>query len=699
MTALADGSGLRHGRRPRERRPAAARSTRAPRTGSATRAAGSGSSPIPRATSTRRPPPAAAGGRPGHARLHVSRCTRRCARPGPGAAPSAAWRSSRWRSPRDEAPNPELVDMTRRFWVSLALTVPVLVLAMGEMLAPRLVRARSGPARGSGSSSCWPRRSCCGAAGRSSSAAGQSLVTRSLNMFTLIALGTGAAFGYSVVATLVPGRAPARDAPRRRAAGLLRGGGRDHHARPARPGARAARPQRDVRRHPRAPRPCAEDRAAAPRRRQRGGRAARARARRATACACARARGCRWTAWCSRAGARSTSRWSPASRSRSRRQPGSRVTGGTVNGTGGFVMRAERVGADTLLAQIVRMVGEAQRSRAPIQRLADQVAAWFVPAVVAIAALTALAWGLVGPEPRLAYALVNAVAVLIIACPCALGLATPMSIMVATGRGAAGRRADQERRGARDAGEGRHAGRRQDRHAHRGQAAPRRRSWPRPGRARRSSCALAAGARAGQRAPAGRRDPGRRARRAASRRRRSTRFARSPGKGVAGDGRGPPRRARQRAPARGAAGIDAGPLGRRRRGAARGGPDRGVPGRDRRRSRASSASPTRSRRRTPRRFATLQRGRVCASSCSPATAAATARGGGRAQLGIDEVHRRGAARAEGRRSSRRFQARGRTWWRWPATASTTRRRWRRPTSGSRWAPAPTWRWRARASRW
>jgi len=116
--------------------------------------------------------------------------------------------------------------------------------------------------------------------------------------------------------------------------------------------------------------------------------------------------------------------------------PGARVTGGTVNGTGGFVMRAERVGAETLLAQIVRMVAEAQRSRAPIQRLADLVSAWFVPAVVVVAVMTAVGWGLYGPEPRLAYALVNAVAVLIIACPCALGLATPMSIMVGTGRGA-----------------------------------------------------------------------------------------------------------------------------------------------------------------------------------------------------------------------------------------------------------------------
>src|SRR6266849_2316090 len=115
---------------------------------------------------------------------------------------------------------------------------------------------------------------------------------------------------------------------------------------------------------------------------------------------------------------------------------GDRVIGGTVNGTGGFVMRAERVGRETLLAQIVQMVSEAQRSRAPIQRLADLVAAWFVPAVVLVAVVSAVVWALAGPEPRAAYAIVNAVAVLIIACPCALGLATPMSIMVGTGRGA-----------------------------------------------------------------------------------------------------------------------------------------------------------------------------------------------------------------------------------------------------------------------
>jgi Cu+-exporting ATPase len=116
--------------------------------------------------------------------------------------------------------------------------------------------------------------------------------------------------------------------------------------------------------------------------------------------------------------------------------PGERVIGATVNGSGSFVMSAERVGSETLLARIVQLVSEAQRSRAPIQRLADRVAAWFVPAVVAVAAATFAVWALAGPEPRLAHALVNAVAVLIIACPCALGLATPMSIMVASGRGA-----------------------------------------------------------------------------------------------------------------------------------------------------------------------------------------------------------------------------------------------------------------------
>jgi P-type Cu+ transporter len=118
------------------------------------------------------------------------------------------------------------------------------------------------------------------------------------------------------------------------------------------------------------------------------------------------------------------------------KRPGSRLVGGTINGTGTLLMRAERVGSDTLLSQIVRMVGEAQRTRAPVQQLADRVSSYFVPAVVLVAVLTFVAWAALGPSPRMAYALLNAVAVLLIACPCALGLATPMAIMVGTGRGA-----------------------------------------------------------------------------------------------------------------------------------------------------------------------------------------------------------------------------------------------------------------------
>ncbi|HZI89399.1 MAG TPA: copper-translocating P-type ATPase, partial [Candidatus Polarisedimenticolia bacterium] len=118
------------------------------------------------------------------------------------------------------------------------------------------------------------------------------------------------------------------------------------------------------------------------------------------------------------------------------KRPGDRVVGATVNGNGSLVIRAERVGADTLLARIVALVAEAQRTRAPIQKLADRISAWFVPIVMIVAALTFLAWALLGPQPRMAHALVNAIAVLIIACPCALGLATPMSVMVAMGRGA-----------------------------------------------------------------------------------------------------------------------------------------------------------------------------------------------------------------------------------------------------------------------
>jgi len=334
----------------------------------------------------------------------------------------------------EEGPNPELVDMTRRFWVSLVLTLPVFALAMGEMVAPELVARLSAPER------LWTQLVLAAPVvlwgGWPFFVRGwQSIVTRSLNMFTLIALGTAAAFGYSVFAVLVPDALPH---------GMRHGG---------------------------AP-PVYFEAAAVITTLILLGQVLELRARSATSGAIRALLGL----------APKTARRlradggeedvplgdvQPGDRLRVRpgervpvdgvvlegtsavdesmvtgepipveKTPTSRVTGGTVNGTGGFVMRAERVGADTLLAQIVRMVGEAQRSRAPIQRLADIVSSWFVPAVVLVAVVTSFVWGLYGPEPRLAYALVNAVAVLIIACPCALGLATPMSIMVGTGRGA-----------------------------------------------------------------------------------------------------------------------------------------------------------------------------------------------------------------------------------------------------------------------
>ena len=184
-----------------------------------------------------------------------------------------------------------------------------------------------------------------------------------------------------------------------------------------------------------------------------------------------------------------------------------RSSPGRSTAPGPLIMRAERVGGETLLAQIVRLVGEAQRSRAPIQRLADRVSAVFVPVVMAIAAATFVVWGVIGPEPRLTYALVNAIAVLIIACPCALGLATPMSIMVAVGRGATAGVLFRNAEAIELLRKVDTLVRRQDRHAHRGQAEARLGGGrPRPGRAR------AAGRRgqpgAGQRAPAGERRHG-----------------------------------------------------------------------------------------------------------------------------------------------------------------------------------------------
>src|SRR3989441_7755095 len=326
--------------------------------------------------------------------------------------------------------------MTRRFWVSVALSVPLLVFVMGDMLPGQplwhglssrliawlqLVLATPVVLWGG-----WPffQRGWA------------SIVTRSLNMFTLIALGTGTAYVYSVVAAVAPGIFPDSFRPHGGGVGLyfeaaaiittlvLLGQVIELRARTQTSSAikallsLAPKTARRLRADGGDEEVSLDQIQPGDRLRVRPGERV-------------PVDGVVLEGTSAIDESMVTGEPIPVEKA-----PGGRVTGGTVNGTGSFVMRAERVGADTFLAQIVRMVGEAQRSRAPIQRLADVVSSWFVPAVVLVAAATAFLWGLYGPEPRLAYALVNAVAVLIIACPCALGLATPMSIMVAVGRGA-----------------------------------------------------------------------------------------------------------------------------------------------------------------------------------------------------------------------------------------------------------------------
>jgi P-type Cu+ transporter len=340
------------------------------------------------------------------------------------------------RTVTQEEENVELIDMKRRFWVSTALTLPLIILAMSEFLAGDPVRTLVG-ARAATLISLVLASPVVLWGGWPFFVRGwYSVVNRSLNMFTLIGLGVAVAYVYSVIATLLPQIFPTSF--------------RDHMG--------------NV--------PVYFEAAAVITTLVLLGQVLELKARSSTNAAIRALLGL---------APKTARRVSPDGTEQDvpldqvikgdhlrvrpgekvpvdgvvvegvssvdesmvtgepipvEKHEGDRVIGATVNGTGSFVMQAERVGAETLLSQIVQMVGEAQRSRAPIQKLADVVSGYFVPAVILISIITFIVWTTVGPEPRMAYAIINAVAVLIIACPCALGLATPMSIMVATGKGA-----------------------------------------------------------------------------------------------------------------------------------------------------------------------------------------------------------------------------------------------------------------------
>jgi Cu+-exporting ATPase len=384
--------------------------------------------PVPAATASS---PAAAVGTQWTCPMHPE-----IVRDGPGSCPICGMALEPMTPSAGDAANPELRDMTRRFWVGVALSLPLLALAMGRDLAPAAFAALIAPRP-----AVWlelalatPVVLWCGAPFFQRGWA--SLVNRRLNMFTLIALGTGIAYAYSLVAALLPGifppsfRMPDGTVPVyfEPAAVIvtlvLLGQVLELRARAQTGG--AIRALLDL--APKTARLVRED----------GGETEIA-----------------------------LDRVVPGNRLRVRpgekvpvdgvvlegssaidesmltgepmpveKAAGDQVTGATLITTGSFIMRAERVGSETLLARIVQMVAEAQRSRAPIQALADTVSGWFVPAVILAAAITFVVWSIFGPAPAIGFALVNAVAVLIVACPCALGLATPMSIMVGTGRGA-----------------------------------------------------------------------------------------------------------------------------------------------------------------------------------------------------------------------------------------------------------------------
>jgi Cu+-exporting ATPase len=353
---------------------------------------------------------------------------------GPGSCPICGMALEPEIAGSETGPNPELIDMTRRFWIGLVLTLPVFILEMGahvvgahNWLDPTLSNyvqfAFATPVV------LW--------AGWPFFVRGwQSLVTRNLNMFTLIAMGIGVAYLYSLAATFAPGIFPqafrghgGAPATYFEAASVitvlvLMGQVLELRAREATSG--AIRALLDL--APKTARRVKDDGSeedvsldavqVGDRLRVRPGDKV-------------PVDGIVLEGHSVLDESMVTGESMPVAK-----EKGSRVIGGTINKSGSFIMRADKVGRDTLLSQIVQMVASAQRSRAPIQRIADQVSAWFVPAVIAVALVAFFAWATFGPEPRFAYGLVAGVSVLIIACPCALGLATPMSIMVGVGRGA-----------------------------------------------------------------------------------------------------------------------------------------------------------------------------------------------------------------------------------------------------------------------
>jgi Cu+-exporting ATPase len=355
---------------------------------------------------------------------------------GPGSCPICGMALEPLEVSADAAPNDELVDMTRRFWIGLALSIPVVVLEMGSHLPGLGLHDLMSPVTSTWIQFVLATPVVLWAGWPFFQRGWASLVSRHLNMFTLIALGTGAAYLYSLVATFAPGVFPAGfrgmggavavyyEAAAVITVLVLLGQVLELRAREQTGGAirallnlapKTARRLRDG----------GDDEEIVVAQVQLGDRL---RVRPGDAVP---VDGTVLEGRSAVDESMVTGESMPAAK-----QPGDKVIGGTVNGTGSLVIRAERIGSDTMLARIVAMVAEAQRSRAPIQRMADTVAGYFVPAVLAVAVAAFIGWTVWGPPPALAYALIAAVSVVIIACPCALGLATPMSIMVGIGKGA-----------------------------------------------------------------------------------------------------------------------------------------------------------------------------------------------------------------------------------------------------------------------